>query len=84
MLKMIDKKPNTVGTWFGLVILQNGNFLVYKLCENYVLGKINKTWRYILPKQRMSYAETSKLSRTGMPEIEARALFTKRLAGKQK
>jgi len=81
------KAQNKAGTFFSLVKLENGNYLVYKLCSNYdgnVRGGISKNRRCVQPTQRMSHADFQKMSRNGLPKIEAESLFNKRLKGKQK
>ena len=81
------KKQNKAGTWFALVQIKTGNYLVYKYCINSngkVRGGMSGAWRYVQPVSRMSYAESSKMAREGLPLEEAEALFNKRLAGKQK
>lgn len=71
MRKTIDKQTNKKGTPFALIV-DGSTWEVWKLCSNYsghVRGGISKTWRYL---QRQ------------MSEADARALFTRRLAGTQR
>lgn len=85
--KFQTKAQNKAGTWFALVALDNGNFLVYKQCTNYngnVYGGISKTWRCCQTHQRMNNTDFQAMARNGLPEDEARALFNKKLKGKAK
>ena len=83
-LNIIEKGQNKAGTIFAIAALANGNQVVWKLCSNYVRGHVDKTWRYVVPNPRMSYAESSKIAREGMAPTDAKILFSKRLKGTQK
>ena len=81
------KAQNKAGTWFSMTQLENGNYLVRKLCSNYngsVRGGISNQWRCVEPKQRMTHNEFQKMAREGMSKIEAEKLYNKRLKGTQK
>tara|TARA_R110000803_G_scaffold210685_3_gene283204 strand:- start:3575 stop:3823 length:249 start_codon:yes stop_codon:yes gene_type:complete len=81
------KAQNKAGTFFSLTELENGNYLVFKLCSNSdsrVRGGISKTWRCDQPTVRMSHTDFQKMAREGMSKTEAEALYNKRLKGSQK
>ena len=83
-LNLIKKGKNKAGTVFAIALLSNGNQVVWKLCSNYSQGRVSKTWRYVVPKARMSYSESEKIAREGMAPSEALSLFNKRIKGTQK
>tara|TARA_R110000823_G_scaffold133468_2_gene262186 strand:- start:721 stop:972 length:252 start_codon:yes stop_codon:yes gene_type:complete len=81
------KSQNKAGTWFKIILLENGNFLVCKLCENYaghVRGGIVKTWRICTTHPRQSAKEFDIMARNGLARAEAFDLYNKKIGGKQK
>jgi len=86
-MKTVEKGNNKAGTEYRLVQLNNGMFLVYKQCLNYsahTKGGIRESFCYVVPRQRMSFKESSEYARNGAQECEARKLFDKKLKGKVK
>ena len=81
------KAQNKAGTFFALTKLENGNYLVFKLCSNSdsrVRGGVSKAWRCVQPSARMNNTEFQKMAREGLPKVEAETLYKKRLKGSQK
>ena len=78
------KAQNKAGTWFQLYKLNNGMYLVYKLCENYHQGRMIKRWRMVLPNPKTAHYAVQALARNGMSKETATILFNKRINGTQK
>ena len=70
--KAVAKNKNKAGTVFALCAMDDGTWSVWRLRENYAghcKGGITRTWGYV---------------RLNMTEIDARDLYQRRLAGRQK
>ena len=77
------KRKNQAGIVFVLVkVAATGNYVVYKRKENYVRGKMMASLAFVTPR-KMSNQEGQKYAREGIPEIDAMALFNKKLKGKR-
>lgn len=86
-MKTIKKDNNKAGTEYRLMKLDNGNYLVYKRSLNYsahTKGGMRESYGYVTPRQRMSFTESSKYAREGDSFENAKKIFDKKIAGKQK
>jgi hypothetical protein len=77
------KQKNLAGTVYILAKLATGNFVVYKRKENYVRGKMASSLAFVTPR-KMSNQEGQKYAREGIPELDAMALFNKKIKGKSR
>ena len=82
--KMIQKVQNKAGKWYAMTRKENGNYAVYSRSVNYSQGKNIATWGFVVPRQKMTFAESSKISREGMSQEVATKIFNRKIEGKQK
>jgi hypothetical protein len=84
-MKPIKREKNVVGTLFALMQMDNGNGLVYVQSSNYngkVRGGIVKKWLCCNLTQKQGFQEFQKMAREGLPMLEAKALFEKKITSK--
>ena len=86
-MKTIETSKNKAETLYALVELENGNGLVYvkkhQYCSHARMGFSTK-WYCCTLTQKQNHTDFQLMAREGLPMIEAKAFFTKKINGKAK